>query len=191
MKKYQLKKYRLTIIARILDRAVHSAVREHLQVSVFDEHFYFPGRARYVGQVGRWPAVPGRRGRRVVRDPPSSARCPFSRVLLRGPISVWCTERRAQNRATAAQQNMQHQQTDRHRDTTPPIANATAAATDAAGAVHARPFHHVFRPFPGGTGQGTSESGSVATDAGARLGRRPHANRAFWAPSTADELILE
>lgn len=141
-------------------------------------------------QVGRRPAVPGRRGRRVVREPPPDACRPFSRVLLRGPNSVCCTERRAQNRATTAQQNMQHQQTDRHRNTTPPIANAAAAAaTDAAGAVNARPFHHVFRPFPGGTGQGTSESGSVAPDAGARLGRRPHANRAFWAPSTTDEII--
>lgn len=115
-------------------------------------------------QVGRRPAVSGRRARdrghqcRVVH--------PFRGrrdAVIRGPVSE-C--RRARHRTTA-QHGVQRQHTDRHHNTPPVAAAAVAAAA-------VRPFHHDFRPLLGGTWQGTAGSGSVATDAGARFARRPH-----------------
>jgi len=117
-----------------------------------------------VRQVGRRPAVSGRRARdrghqcRVVH--------PFRGrrdAVIRGPVSE-C--RRARHRNTA-QHGVQRQHTDRHHNTPPVAAAAVAAAA-------VRPFHHDFRPLLGGTWQGTAGSGSVATDAGARFARRPH-----------------
>jgi len=130
----------LTVIARVFGRAVDRAVREHLQVSVFDEHFDFPGGARDVRQVGRGPAVPG--GRAVRRGGGGG--------VDEGPVA----ERR---RGAAARQHVQHQHADRRLHEAPPPIYASAVAAAAAAAVVvamcARPFfHHVFMPFPDGTG---------------------------------------
>lgn len=167
---------RLTIIAHILGRAVHRTVREHLQVSVLDEHFDFPGRARDVRQVCRRPAIPAHGGHTIVPGVSPAGR-PFRghRDGVQRPVPG----RRAQHRAAARQNIIQHQQADYHQYV-PPITAATALAADAAAAVaaiHVRPLlHHIFMPFPGGTGQGTvASTGSVAPDTGARLAAgRPH-----------------
>lgn len=123
-------------------------------------------------QVGRRPAVPGRRARdrghqrRLVRSFRGRRR---GDVVIRGrPVADQC---RARHRANA-QHGVQRQHADRHHNT-PPVAAA------AVGAAAVRPFHHDFRPLLGGTGQGTAGSGSVAPDAGARFARRPHAGGGF------------